>query len=126
MAKELNEENMSGDGLPYHGQSQRRIEYAKRMIFLNQILLECEPQLEQIRVAQDYADGRGRIEKQGYTGEPDAVKKYQWKFGFAHGVAQNDPEADLANSNEPRYAIIQECQRIKDGQQSQFEAENKL
>ena len=92
-----------------------KLGYAKKMIFLNQILSECEPKLEQIRIADDYASGRGRIEKQGYSALPSENKKYQFKYGFAHKVAgfEND---DLATQNSPEWAAMKEQEKIAEVQ----------
>ena len=75
----------------------------------DEIHAQVAPEIEKLRVADDYASGRGRIESQGYTSEPGSAKKYQWKFGFAHNIGLNDPDDDLNENNEPRFEIIKEC-----------------
>ena len=77
----------------------------------DEIHAQVAPEIEKLRVADDYASGRGRIETQGYAALVDGNKKYQWKFGFAHNVAPvvND---DLASENSPEWAIMKEQEKI--------------
>lgn len=82
------------------------IHQAPLFAILAAIHAKIAPANEARRKAQDWLNGTGRNEDQGFTFD---LEKYSNGYEYAMG---RQTENDLACENEPRFAIIQESVKI--------------